>query len=496
MRRYRLPALFGSRFSPLRFTLLALFCLTLQAAAQRRSSALTRKYPPRALQEDALLFSNVCLAMHPAVGIYEPRSYYEKLFAEFVASLTDSLTEKQFRLRLKLVADELHCGHTEVLYSAAYYREVTRLKQNYSPYIFVPVGQKVYMFANLNSSRDTLIKKGEVVTRINGVPVDSMLRYAKRFVSSDGYNSTAREHYIQLAFNSYYTGLFGRPDTFNIEYTDGKSVKSARYAASRQKSVPSVQIGPKPDSLLHSYRRAGIAYRFLDAEKNTMLLRISKFATVGEKRAYRRVFAKMRKSRAQNLVIDIRNNGGGSLLNTYRLLSYIIDAPVTQTLRTRVRHYPYKRYTRGDVWFRFTRFVYGLAGTKKSQHDTELFIYRIKPAKRNHFGGKIFVLINGGSFSASSLLAAYLKDTGRATFIGEETGGTMEGCNAGVTPYYKLPNTKLRVRIPAFRIVHDVSPRITGQGVMPDYHVQYTFADIVARRDLELQKVKELLRIP
>ena len=79
--------------------------------------------------------------------------------------------------------------------------------------------------------------------------------------------------------------------------------------------------------------------------------------------------------------------------------------------------------------------------------------------------------------------------------MGEETGGTLEGCNAGITPFYKLPNTKIRVRVPAFRIVHDVSPKPTGQGIYPDYHIEYSLKDIMARRDLELIKVKELLNL-
>ena len=33
--------------------------------------------------------------------------------------------------------------------------------------------------------------------------------------------------------------------------------------------------------------------------------------------------------------------------------------------------------------------------------------------------------MNGGSFSASILVAAYLKNNNRAEFIGEETGGTI-----------------------------------------------------------------------
>jgi hypothetical protein len=469
--------------------------LAMQAQSTDQASAIRKKYPPDKLKEDAVLFSDIVLAMHPSIGIYKPREYYVRLFGDLVRSITDSLTEKEFRVRLKLVADELHCGHTEILHSQAFYKEISRVRQNFSPYIFIPVQDRVYLLATLNKQPDSLLKKGTEITRINGIATDSMLRYARRFISSDGYVTTAKDHYLQLGFNSAYTGLFGRPDTFNVEVSDGKTIKNVKYAAVRPKAMPSLPFGPRNDSLLTRFRRAAVGYRFLDPDNKTMLVRIERFANVGKNRAYRKIFRKLRKNRSENLVIDLRNNGGGNLMNSYRLLSYLINEPQTQTLRTRIRKYPYKRYTKGNVWFRFTRLAYKVAGTKKTVNDTDHFIYTIRPRKRNHFGGKIFVLINGGSFSASSLVAAYLKGTGRAYFIGEETGGTGEGCNAGITPYYRLPNTKLRIRMPAFRVVHDVSPQITGKGVMPDYRTQYTFRDIVTRQDLEMKKVKELLGI-
>jgi adenosyl cobinamide kinase/adenosyl cobinamide phosphate guanylyltransferase len=40
-----------------------------------------------------------------------------------------------------------------------------------------------------------------------------------------------------------------------------------------------------------------------------------------------------------------------------------------------------------------------------------------------------------------------------------------------------------------------VSPEITGKGIIPDYRTEYTFRDIITRKDLELLKVKELLHL-
>ena len=480
--------------------LLLLFIFLVVAAVprcypQKKDNIISRKYAPAQLKQDAGIFKNVALAMHPAIGIYKPRNYYTALFDNFINGLNDSLTEKEFRLKTKLVAEELHCGHTEIIYSPAYYRHMSKQKLNYSPYIFLPVKDKVYMIANLNKKQDSTLKRGTEITKINGVPVDSMLRYCRRFVSTDGYNETAKKHYVQLGFNSYYLGLFGRPDTFTVEYWEGRQLKQLKYAAFKPKSLPPIPLGPKDDSLYTKYRRAKIAYRFLDENKKTMVMKIERFTHSRYNSAYRRIFRKLRKNNSGNLVIDLRNNGGGSLSNTYKLLCYLLDTAQTQTLRTGIHNYPYKKYTNGNIWFKMTRLAYRIIGEKKTVHDTDNFIYTIKPGHKNHFDKKVFVLINGGSFSASCLVAAYLKMSSRATFIGEETGGAIEGCNAGITPYYTLPNTKLKVRMPAFRIVHDVVPRVTGHGIMPDYKTEYTYKDLVSKRDLDLLKVKELLQV-
>ena len=102
-----------------------------------KQSVLTKKYAPFKLKEDATLLRDVVLAMHPGIGIYNSRKFYSTLFDVFIEKLNDSLTEKQFRIKLKILLDELHCGHTEVLLSNAYYKASARQTYNFSPYFFI-----------------------------------------------------------------------------------------------------------------------------------------------------------------------------------------------------------------------------------------------------------------------------------------------------------------------------------------------------------------------
>ena len=459
-----------------------------------KQSLLTKKYPPIQLQQDAEILKSVILKMHPVIGIYNSREYYVAAFDSLEQTLTDSLTEKQFRIKIKIFIDDLHCGHTEAMYSKAYGKEVNKLKLNYSPYFFIPVQNKVYVLSSISRKRDTLLTKGTEILKINGYTVDSMLKACRQMITVDGYNITGKNHYLKYGFNGYYLGLFGRPDTFRVEYLKDKKVKTIKYSASKLINVPAIPILPKDDSTFTIYKRAAIKYKFLDSSNKTMLVKITSFSRKRYKKAYRKIFKKLNHNNSENLVIDLRSNGGGSLANSYRLLSYVLDSAKQQTLKTRIKKYPQKKYTSGNVWFKFMRTGFKYIAKKQSIGDTDSYTVKLKPRK-HHYTKKIIVLINGGSFSASCLVSAYLKDNNRAIFIGEETSGAIEGCNAGITPYYILPNTKLKIRVPAFRIQHDICKTNTGHGIIPDYKIDYTINDIFAKKDLELQKVKELLNV-
>ena len=97
-----------------------------------------------------------------------------------------------------------------------------------------------------------------------------------------------------------------------------------------------------------------------------------------------------------------------------------------------------------------------------------------KPEKKdeNAFGGKLYVMINGGSFSASSIISSNLKGSKRATFVGEETGGAYNGCVAGQMPMIKLPYSKIQMRVGLVAIKPFYSSELDGRGIFPDKEIK------------------------
>ena len=113
--------------------------------------------------------------------------------------------------------------------------------------------------------------------------------------------------------------------------------------------------------------------------------------------------------------------------------------------------------------------------------------------KNNVFNGKLFVLINGGSFSNSGIVASCLKRYKRATFIGEETGGNNKVL-AGYIHEYALPNTGIQIQIPTKQFLLDEHLPLSGQGTLPDYGVQPDLPNILNNHDKVLHFAIDLIQ--
>lgn len=101
---------------------------------------------------------------------------------------------------------------------------------------------------------------------------------------------------------------------------------------------------------------------------------------------------------------------------------------------------------------------------------------------------KTIVLINGGSASASEIVAGALQDHGLATLVGEKTFG--KGSVQGIEKLSDKGGLKITIanwHTPKGR-------HISKEGVKPDVEVKRESADIEADRDPQLDRALELLK--
>jgi hypothetical protein len=113
------------------------------------------------------------------------------------------------------------------------------------------------------------------------------------------------------------------------------------------------------------------------------------------------------------------------------------------------------------------------------------------------YAGKLYILVNGATGSAASILATLIRVNRKdAIFIGEESGGDMEGPVSGDGLSIVLPNTKLRAEVPYIKRVVNLNgyPNKKGRGIIPDHHITPTPEDLTDIKDAELNFTLKLIQ--
>lgn len=122
------------------------------------------------------------------------------------------------------------------------------------------------------------------------------------------------------------------------------------------------------------------------------------------------VYVLKRFEKAKGVIIDVRNNGGGSLINAFTMISYLADT----------KRWVYSSYLK--------------SGPSHQDFSPENKVY-IEPDKEYTYPKKIVVLTNRSSYSATTFFAAMCKAFPNITIMGDTTGG-----GGGIPAGDELPN--------------------------------------------------------
>lgn len=100
----------------------------------------------------------------------------------------------------------------------------------------------------------------------------------------------------------------------------------------------------------------------------------------------------------------------------------------------------------------------------------------------------LVILINQGSASASEILSGALKDYNRAVLVGEKTFGK------GLVQKIETIQKENGLNITIAKYLTPSGSDINKKGIEPDYKVEYTKADFLAKKDPQLAKAKQLIK--
>ena len=491
------------------FHILASLLLVSCTSVKEFNKKLEEPIPSVKLKQDVDFANKKLQKFHPNLYWYITKNQLDYKFDSLKQTIKQPLKPSEFYLKLAPIIADVREGHLRLvpLEKKLTKKETKKLKNQKGLLSrFNYVIQDNHLYIKDNAENVGNLKIGTELLKINDVPVAEILNKYRPLVTSDGYNTTYQKYSLARRFNTYFTLEYGILDSVKIEAKLKDSIQN--LVLKRETKTKTEKKKEKQDQKLTQEKKTkgynpitksfNRNLQFLAKDSSVAYIKIKSFSGTYSKKFYKETFATLKKAKTKYLIIDIRDNLGGSLAEINNLYTYfakekfkfIKDIEVssrTSILSTDyLSNFPTLTKPLGVISYPLYM-MFSVISTKKK--DGKFYIKDLFPSKKpktNAYKGETYVLINGSSFSASSVISAKLKADHLATIVGEETGGANDGTVAGIYTTQKLPNSKMKLPIGLFLIQPNIEFSNTMKGVTPNVEIIPTLEEILQKKDVQL----------
>ena len=427
---------------------------------------------------------------HPGFYRYHSKADFNQYIDSVKTTVKDSLTELEAYLRLKPIISYVDCIHTGLSLPQEY-KDYLNQMPNLFPFQIYCIGSRAFVFRNHSACKS--IAAGDEIISINGQGMDHIIPKLLRLIPSDGYNLTRKYRALYFQFPGWYRNIdlkesfrvvvnqFGKEQTYQLEGKFFKDIAEEGFL-----------IEPRRTKQLEFKVENKIGYLTIHSFSKTEIKKCNQ----DFKNFIDLAFAQLKTMNVENLVVDLRDNTGGSDPFAAYFTSYFFDNPfrywdrieVTQAVAEEIRGAVLKLYyrkpvQRDSIWH-----------WQKARHSDEFNFYEEQKPARNNYKGKVYLLINGFCMSSCADVIAILSYNKKATLIGQETGGGYQGNNSGMIPDSQVKPFDFILSVPLQKYVNHVDrSKNIGRGTMPDFGINWSIEDLLKGEDLELNLANELI---
>ena len=414
-------------------------------------------YSKTELEQDLAFFSEKLTSIHPLFLDKAVCSIWEDKLSLMRKSLKDSMTQNEFYLLIAPSLAFLNDGHS-------YFRMPFDQRMLYNksgglsfPFFVNIIDSKIF-FTQYNGDDSTLFTGGEEIIQINGISsVDMVLKMQNLFGGSSIAN---RQEAVADNFRSYIWMFYG----FEKDY---EMVIKNMHNQTLQVSVPGITSEQFQRNIKRFTPQKNELYSFsIDNVHKTSILKIKSFGQLESFCAFAdSAFWVISKNKIENLIVDIRGNGGGRSIVVDSLMNYLTDKPYTQYRKIEIRVSPELKERYKEKYPDRYEWINNYAIDDLVVPDRTL---TLPSNNKLRFAGNLYLLIDKTSSSAAATFAGIFKELKMGVIIGEETGGTI----GYYGDYWDIltPNTGITFCIAPKRFIQYGGTDL-DRGVIPDHLV-------------------------
>lgn len=459
---------------------------TFKESKARKYDVVGYKNPVDSLKKDFAIFRKSLEEVHPGLYDYTSKAVMDSLFTVAEGKLTEPATTREFSRVLNPILRAIKDSHTYMSYI-----EGIRL-QKFPSAILGYDGKTVFVASATPTSG---CKKGEEVVAIDGVDVSKFIQNTKgNMTSFDGYNEQPIDRDVMERL-TFHAGAYS--------YLQGRSLK-LKMKGGREVTPPLVPVSKVPFVKFNNWAPNQPSYATKMLNLTTAYLDINTFElNQVEEDSIENFVSRIQQQGTKNLIIDVRDNRGGSIEVGNRMISYFIDSPKKVFCYKMVKSnttYPIlsnsNNYTSDQVIYPKFKAVDGKSGFYYYGDGDSSIVKVLDPNAKTRFKGSIYILTNEYSASMASDFPSTLYGQSNCRIIGRETGSSYYQMNAENFAEIMMTATGLKMRIPMVKCVfHDTpNPKIPwGHGVIPDYNVPLTYDELAKPKDVIFDRAMEII---
>jgi hypothetical protein len=466
---------------------------------------------------------------HPLLYIYTSKQDFEKRRKAIFDHIRYPITLEEYHFLLSLTLSSLKHGHMLLEMdrpksSAAQQRVLYQMQ-------YEVVNQEVFIICT-DTAHHGIIPGSKLLT-INGSDVSDIIAQYQHTIFPDGFAS--RHNRLLLKIPEILEAELGSVDSIRMELMNDDQTYT--YNTPSLRKLTSISFNSLQCLKSRSHEEFGVVYdigtdntpyfdtflrklnvsnppagnnlRFQDSTYRVAYWSIDRFIlfNIFDPKA---VVDVLNQKGTEHLIIDLRYNTGGNIYHALATNLFLADSSLSfmdkPLAKTRLRSAlatinslnNWGDYLLIPVQLPFL--LYSISKIEKAgewgyHHNSCLLTKKWIPPQKA-YKGEIYVIINGGTYSAASSLANSLQQSGRATLFGTESGEAAWGGAAGTFKTVRLPNSKMKVTYGIFWMRnHLVDLQHLGRGVIPGYQVSNaTIEEIQRGIDPQMQFILNHIR--
>ncbi len=526
------------------FTFFIAFSFTSCVFVEKYNAHIKEEISADDLKKDVDQAKKRLLTKHVDIDLYHSKQVIENRLDSFKNSISSPMKPNDFSRELSKVVSSFGHGHTVVfgLSRRMTKEERKKFKNSKDPFSLMELKSfDNHLYIDNTFSKDSTLPKNTEIVAINGVKYKDVYDENRDYRKADGYITTL-DKYIQVSpFVRKIKNDFGPQDSIAITFKKNDSVYTQILKREYTKRhVKTNGVGVKKDSISKNKTQKPVVVKLTKERKNckkqlnqhkvdvkkyfaynkaindyqrklifpdkndstTVILQVKSFAIGHGKKAYPFIFDSILKLNVKNLILDVRNNGGGFATDANYLYSFLTknnypqmvmadEMKVNSRFSVTKNHIKSSGLIGNTLGLPFALYNYARTTLRISKSKEGNYYYKFKN-KRNllnqpkKYEGNLYVLTNGMSYSATSVLSAALQNEGKAVFVGEETGGDYNGTVAGSFEVYQLKYSKIGINYGLLDFKPNTSRQLKGRGIIPNVPIDMRFEDIMHKKDPQL----------